>query len=172
GLMTFLPLYLTAVRGVSPSLAGGIVTAMLLVGILGSLAGGRLADRYPRRKVMIGALAPLPFLLAGFCCFESPLGLILLGGATAGSLAAYTVGVVLGQEYLPGREGIAMGVTIGLAASVGGAGLPLLGLVADRWGLQAVLWVLAALPALAIAVALTLPKEPRPARPEGAPAHA
>jgi FSR family fosmidomycin resistance protein-like MFS transporter len=165
GLMTFVPLFLTQARGLPPQAAGAVVTGMLLVGILGSIAGGRLADRHGRRKVMIGALAPLPFLLLGFCWVTGPLGLLFLGAATAGSLAAYTVAVVLGQEYLPGREGIAMGITIGLAASIGGAGLPLLGMVADRWGLLAVLWVLALVPVAALAVAFTLPKEAGEASP-------
>lgn len=165
GLMTFVPLYLTAARGVSPRLAGGVATAMLLVGILGSIAGGRLADRYGRRRVLIGSLVPIPLFLLAFCWIEGPVAFLFLGAAMAGSLAAYTVAVVLGQEYLPGREGIAMGVTIGLAASIGGGGLPLLGMVADRWGLLSVFWVLALVPIAALAVARTLPREPRAARP-------
>jgi FSR family fosmidomycin resistance protein-like MFS transporter len=68
----------------------------------------------------------------------------------------------MGQEYLPGREGIAGGVTMGLAIGVGGAGVPLLGALADRQGVASVFPVLAALPLLAAALSLTLPG-PRPA---------
>ena len=66
----------------------------------------------------------------------------------------------MGQEYLPGREGIAGGVTMGLAIGLGGAGVPLLGLVADRWGVTSVFGPVAALPVLAAALALTLPGRP------------
>ena len=66
----------------------------------------------------------------------------------------------MGQEYLPGREGIAGGVTMGLAIGLGGAGVPLLGLLADRWGVASVFGPLAALPLLAAALVLTLPGRP------------
>ncbi|MGZ5431235.1 MAG: MFS transporter, partial [Thermoanaerobaculia bacterium] len=81
------------------------------------------------------------------------------------------VAVVMGQEYLPGREGIAGGVTMGLAIGVGGAGVPLLGALADRLGVSAVFPVLAALPVLAAALSLTLPG-PRPALKREAPSAA
>ena len=43
--------------------------------------------------------------------------------------------VVLGQEYLPNRVGMASGVTLGLAVSVGGMCAPLLGRLGDRYGM-------------------------------------
>ena len=43
--------------------------------------------------------------------------------------------VVLGQEYLPHRVGVASGVTLGLAVSVGGMCAPFLGRLADWQGL-------------------------------------
>ena len=72
-------------------------------------------------------------------------------------MGTYSVAVVMGQEYLPGREGIAGGVTMGLAIGIGGVGVPLLGALADRRGVAAVFPVLAALPLLAAALSATLP---------------
>ena len=43
--------------------------------------------------------------------------------------------VVLGQEYLPHRVGMASGVTLGLAVSVGGMCAPLLGRLGDWYGM-------------------------------------
>jgi FSR family fosmidomycin resistance protein-like MFS transporter len=161
GLVSFVPLYLVEVRGIPKEQAALAVTAMLLAGAVATLAGGRLADRFGRRAVLVGALLPLAPLLVFFLHAPGIAGLatlVLIGGCT---VATYSVAVVMGQEYLPGREGIAGGVTMGLAIGVGGAGVPLLGALADHQGVASVLPVLATLPLLAAALSLTLPG-PRP----------
>ena len=48
-------------------------------------------------------------------------------------------------------------VTLGLAVTAGGLAAPILGAVADRWGIGAPLLVVSALPLLAVALAVTLP---------------
>jgi FSR family fosmidomycin resistance protein-like MFS transporter len=68
-----------------------------------------------------------------------------------------SVQVVLGQEYLPGRVGMASGVTLGLAVSVGGMVTPLLGRWADRQGVGMVLVALLGVQLLALALAFALP---------------
>ena len=74
----------------------------------------------------------------------------------------------MGQEYLPNRVGTASGVTLGLAVTAGGVAAPILGAVADRWGIGAPLLVVSALPLLAVALALTLPDSRAGAAPEAA----
>ena len=84
----------------------------------------------------------------------------------AAVIATFSVTVVMGQEYLPGRIGVASGVTLGLSIGLGGLGAPLLGVVADAWGLPTTtLYVIAALPLLALAMIGTLPP-PRTRRAE------
>jgi FSR family fosmidomycin resistance protein-like MFS transporter len=80
--------------------------------------------------------------------------LALVGAATVGT---FGVTVVMGQEYLPGRIGLAAGVTMGLSIGLGGVGAPLLGLLADAGGLKTTMLAVAALPVLGLALALTLP---------------
>ena len=65
--------------------------------------------------------------------------------------------VVLGQEYLPNRVGLASGVTLGLAVSVGGMCAPLLGRLADRHGMGVVVAILLGLLALAAVQTYALP---------------
>ena len=65
--------------------------------------------------------------------------------------------VLSGQEYLPSSMGTASGVTLGLAVSVGGVVTPGLGAIADQVGLRPTLLLLAALPVVMVALALTLP---------------
>src|SRR6185503_15564959 len=65
--------------------------------------------------------------------------------------------VVLGQAYLPSRYGLASGVTLGLAIGIGGLEATALGVVADAWGLHAVLWTIALIPLPSILLAVSLP---------------
>ena len=171
GLVSFVPLYLVTVRGVPKEKAALAVTAMLLAGAVATLAGGRLADRFGRRAVLVCFLLPLAPLLVFFLREPGLAGLASLVLIGAGTVGTYSVAVVMGQEYLPGREGIAGGVTMGLAIGIGGIGVPLLGALADRQGVAAVFPVLAALPLLAAALSATLPG-PRPALRREAPSAA
>ena len=157
GMVTFIPLYFRNVLHASRTLGAGALTAMLLGGACGTLIGGPLADRFGRRAVLMGSMiltAPLvvAFLLVG----RGPaVALAALIGAV--TIATFAVTIVMGQEYLPGRLGMSAGVTIGLSIGLGGAGAPLLGLLADAHGLRAVFEVIAGLPVLALLLTLALP---------------
>ena len=160
GLAAFIPLWLVSARGVPRGRATLALTVMLLAGAVATLVGGRLADRFGRRRVLVGSLLPLAPLILLTLRTPGPAVLLPLAATGAFSIASYSVAVVMGQEYLPGREGIAGGVTMGLAIGLGGAGVPLLGLVADHWGVAAVFGPIAALPVVAAALALALPGRP------------
>jgi FSR family fosmidomycin resistance protein-like MFS transporter len=157
GLNTFIPLYWAGVLHGSKAGGGFALTVMLTAVVAGTLIGGRMADRYGRRVVVIASFALL-----------SPLLLLFLGAhalGTAGMLlvpvgialaASTSVMVVMAQEYLPDRIGLAAGVTQGLSMTVGGMLMPAFGAVADHYGLRSALILLAAVPALAFAMSLTL----------------
>jgi FSR family fosmidomycin resistance protein-like MFS transporter len=69
--------------------------------------------------------------------------------------------IVLGQEYLPNRIGIATGVTMGLAVSVGGLFSPVFGRIGDVFGLAASMWTIVGLTCAALTFALFLPPHAR-----------
>jgi MFS transporter, FSR family, fosmidomycin resistance protein len=161
GLNTFIPLYWIGVFHQPPGVAGAALATLLVVGTVGTLLGGRLADRIARRTVVVAAVALTTPLMVLLVAMPAPLAanlvLVPLG------LALYvpsSIIVVMGQEYLPGRVGTASGVTLGLAVSVGGVAAPALGLVADHAGLRAALALLVVLPAVATVLALSLPRQP------------
>jgi predicted MFS family arabinose efflux permease len=52
---TFLPLYLTHDLGMSSTSVGLVFTAMMIGSIFGPMLGGKLADRWHPRKVLLGA---------------------------------------------------------------------------------------------------------------------
>ncbi len=166
GFNTFLPLYWVNVLNLSPQ-QGGLALALYLgLGLLGVLMGGRLADRVGTRRLTLWAtLAVCPVLLLFLSAHQVlpaiillvPLGLIV---ASPGSSL-----VVMGQDFLPNHIGVASGVTIGLSVSVGGAAAPLLGQLADQYGLQTAMTAMAFLPILAAILIWTLPKASRPLAP-------
>jgi FSR family fosmidomycin resistance protein-like MFS transporter len=162
GVSSFLALYVLQQLRTSPSTGAAAVTVMFAAGVVGTLVGGRLADRVGRVAAMqAGYLLSLPGL-AGLLL--APNLAVALGSVALLGIAIYlpvSVQVTLGQEYLPNRVGTASGVTLGLAVSAGGVVAPLLGLLADAHGLPLTLGVLLVLPALALLLTRRLPETVR-----------
>jgi FSR family fosmidomycin resistance protein-like MFS transporter len=157
GLLAFVPVWFVTTLGTSEAAGNGALTAMLAAGAVGTVIGGRIADTVARRTILLGALALAGPALVAF--IQAPIGLAFPLIALTGMLVVgtFAITVVLGQEYLPNRLGMASGVTLGAAIGVGGAIAPLLGVLADAQGIEAAMWTIAALPPAALAVGLTLP---------------
>ncbi len=157
GLQAFIPAYFIAHFGASTGAANAALSVLLIAGAFGTIAGGRLADRIGRRPILGGCMAVLPPLIA-LVLVSGPIGgfllMALVGFFTIGN---FSITVVLGQEYLPHRIGIASGVTLGAAIGVGGVTAALLGVLADAAGLTPVMLVIAAFPLGGLACALALP---------------
>jgi FSR family fosmidomycin resistance protein-like MFS transporter len=169
GFVTFIPLYYIHILHSSKATGNTALSAMLLGGALGTLLGGRLADRFGRRAVVVGSMLLLPPLTVCFLECGPVVGIGVAAVIGAVTIATFAVTIVMGQEYLPGRIGVASGVTIGLSIGLGGVGAPLLGLLADADGLRAVFEAVAVFPVLALAVALALPRLPPAAGPDAVP---
>jgi FSR family fosmidomycin resistance protein-like MFS transporter len=163
GLITFVPLYYADVLHTSNTMGNAALTIFLVGGACGTLLGGPLADRFGRRPVVVGALALLPPIVLVFRFAPEAVATPLLFLAGACVVSTFSVTVVMGQEYLPTRIGLASGVTQGLSIGLGGVGASLLGFVADARGLPFTLDVIAALPLIGVAIALTLPSRRGPA---------
>jgi FSR family fosmidomycin resistance protein-like MFS transporter len=161
GLVAFVASYYERVLDVSPALGNTALTLMLFGGAAGTLTMGPLADRFGRRTVVGASMLVLPPLIFCFTLVGPFVGmalLVLVGAATVGT---FGITVVMGQEYLPRRIGLAAGITMGLSIGLGGIGAPLLGLIADARGLSFTVLVIALLPFLGLALAFTLPKGTR-----------
>jgi FSR family fosmidomycin resistance protein-like MFS transporter len=163
GLQSFVPVWFIHHFGTSEAVGNGALTAMLVAGAVGTLVGGRLVDRIGRRRVLVGSMGlQLPLLLAFMVAGGGVLATVLLAAIGFVTIMSFSVTVVMGQEYLPHRLGIASGVTLGFAIGVGGVAAALLGALADHAGLATVMWTIALLPIAGIAIVLTLPETKAP----------
>jgi len=168
GLFTFVPLYEIA-RGHSEARGTLLLSLFLLAGAIGTLFGGRFADRFGRRVVLLGSFVvatPLILVYAVAGGLVGEIALVLSGAAVIGT---FGVSLVLSQEYMPGRVGMASGLSIGLAIGLGGVAALTLGAVADAIDLETAVLATAAGPALAFFVTLLLPPSPRRRPPEPVP---
>jgi MFS transporter, FSR family, fosmidomycin resistance protein len=156
GLVTFVPLWAVSL-GHSKAYGNQQLTFMLLAGAIGTLAMGPLADRVGRRPVLVGSIAAtvpltLVFLAAGG--FVGAIALALVGACVIGT---FGVTMVMSQEYLPTRIGLASGLSIGMSIGLGGIAAVALGALADTVDLRTSMYVCAVVPLAAAALALTLP---------------
>jgi len=158
GLNTFLAVYFMDRWGLDAAQGSRALVVFLGTSIFGTLLGGSLADRFGRRTVIrTGFAGAVVFLALFVSSSDRNWALALLVPLAICIFMPTSVLVVLGQEYLPRRVGMASGVTLGLAVSAGGMCAPLLGRLGDRQGLGFVLLLLLVLLLAATGQAFALP---------------
>jgi FSR family fosmidomycin resistance protein-like MFS transporter len=156
GLVTFVPLWEVSL-GHSAAHGNHLLSLMLLVGGLGTLAAGPLADRVGLRPVLVGSLLACPPLIFVFILVGGVPGAIALAGVGCCVIGTFGVTMVMSQQYLPSRIGMASGLSIGLSIGLGGIAAVALGALADTVDLQAALYVCAVAPLAGLALTLLLP---------------
>lgn len=157
GLSTYIPLYYINHLNGSPLYASYLLTIFMLGGVLGTFLGASLSDRLGRKTIILLSML-ISFPLIALIPFTSGLVTLLLVSAVGFALiSSFATTVVLAQEMMPHRIGMAAGLTIGFSIGLGGLGATLLGAFADHYGLANVFTVLAVLPLLGTFFALRLP---------------
>ena len=145
-LLTFLPLFLAREMGWSPVWTGGAMFVLQAAGLAASPIAGHLSDKLGRRSVLMTSMAMTALVLVfmavagksqAFVFFIAVLGFFL-----------YAIRPVVQAWILESTPKNMGGSSIGIlfgAQSLGAAVSPLLGgLIADRWGLSATFYFLAA----------------------------
>ncbi|MFC4496822.1 MFS transporter [Streptomyces ovatisporus] len=148
GLSTFIALYVRQRTGGGATVGTAALTVLYLGGAVGTVAGGKLAHRFGRVRVVQWSYTLTVLAVAGVVLVPGPSVLVFVALASAGLYVPFSLHITLGQDYLPRRVGTAGGVTLGLTVSVGGLASPFIGAVADATSLQTALAPLIALPAL------------------------
>jgi len=159
-LESFVPTWYASL-GYPASFYGPLATTVVLASAAGTIGCGSLADRYGRKAVIIGALIlTIPAVLL-FARFPGPLG--FLSGALVGLSASSTgpLTLVMAQQLMARRAGMASGLILGLGFVTGAIGVPITGMLADSFGMQTAIEAQVLLVVATIGLALLLPSEGR-----------
>lgn len=159
-LMTFLPLYCVYTLGQNEAVGSFSLTLLAAVGIFTNWIGGYAADRWGNAIVLRMAMILVGLAMIAFNLNQNLLLMYLLVGISGFALYA-SVGpmVVLGQTYLAKNIGMASGVTLGIGFSAGGVMAPILGWIADSYGLAYVFYTLPLLALLGTIATFTLKEQ-------------
>jgi FSR family fosmidomycin resistance protein-like MFS transporter len=161
---TFVPVMLTR-KGFSVGQAGTAVAVYLFASGIGGFFGGPTADRFGAKKVIaLSLVMATPFLvIAPFLSGWWFVVLLAIGGFFLQS--TLPVNVTFGQSLVPVSAATVSSIMMGFGWGTGGLSVPIVGLIADRIGIEPTLSGLAVVPLLAAACALPLPGRARVATP-------
>ena len=158
---TFVPVLLTR-RGLSLAQAGTAVSIYLIAVGLGGFIGGPSADRFgPRRVIILSLVSSVPFLIDRADASRLAFVMVL---AIGGFLLQSTlpVNVTFAQLIAPISAATVSSLMMGFAWGTGGLSVPLVGMMADRFGIERALTVMSALPLVAALLAVSLPSRKQP----------
>jgi FSR family fosmidomycin resistance protein-like MFS transporter len=155
---SFIPV-LYAQVGYSLIAVGAVVSIFTVAGAMSGLLAGHLSDRIGYKPLFYyahGLATPSLFLL-----LYLPGNWIYISAFLAGtfSMATMPLGVAMAQELAPRGKSMVSSLMMGLAFGLGGMMAPLTGKFADIFSIQAVLYALAVIPFLTIALVSMLPEK-------------
>jgi FSR family fosmidomycin resistance protein-like MFS transporter len=157
GFMTFTPTLLTR-SGFTIAEASTAVSLYLFASGVGGFLGGPLADRVgPRRVIVWTMIASVPFM--ALAPHLAPIGftaMLAIGGLLLQS--TLPISVTFAQSFVRGGAATVSSLMMGFAWGMGSLTVPLVGMGADRFGIQPTLAVVAFIPLLGAALAWQLPE--------------
>jgi FSR family fosmidomycin resistance protein-like MFS transporter len=158
GMQAYIPTWYKEM-GYSSLFYSALVTVLLVSTALGTVGSGTIADKRGRKfPLVMSSLLSVPTLLL-FAQFPGRGAFVT--AALIGFLAASTLPLllVIAQELMAGRAGLASGLIMGLGFTMSAIGIPITGAVADAWGIQNAMRFQALIGATTIIFALLLPTE-------------
>jgi FSR family fosmidomycin resistance protein-like MFS transporter len=145
--------------GVSVQDAQLLLFLFLGASAAGVFLGGPIGDRFGARIVIwfsILGVIPFALLLPYANLFWTSVLVVLIGFIFSSAFSAI---VVFAQELVPGRVGLIAGMFFGFAFGFGGIGAAVLGVFADREGIEFVYRICSYLPLLGL-LTILLPRLP------------
>ncbi len=131
----------------------------MLASAVGTVGCGSLADRYGRRTVTLVTLVLSAPAILLYTMFPGPWAFataILIGFLSASTAPLM---LLMAQQLMASRAGLASGLVMGLGFVTGAVGVPINGAIADAIGLQSSLMTHVILVLATVAVAWFLPTE-------------
>jgi len=158
GVLTFVPLWEVSL-GHSKSYGTALLWSTLLIGGIGTLAAGPIADRIGLRTVLLGANVAICPLMLVFVIVGGAAGAVALAFVGIAVIGTFGITMVMAQQYLPTRIGTASGLSIGFSIGLGGIAAVMLGGIADSIDLRTALLVSASGAVVATVLTVLLPRE-------------
>ena len=143
---SFYTFYLMEKFGLSIPSAQMMLFIFLLASAAGALIGGIVGDRIGRYRIIwISVLGPLPLtlILPHVDLFWTGVLTVMINLIMASAFASILIYAI---ELLPNRIGLIGGLFYGLNFGLGGIAAALLGVLADRYGVQTVYYLCSFLP--------------------------
>jgi FSR family fosmidomycin resistance protein-like MFS transporter len=155
---TYMP-FLLRQDGYGLAETGNVLTVFLLLGGLGGLAGGYMAERVSGRAVTFySGLFAGPLMMGAFLT-SGPVSMVLLGMGGFVLLSTIPVNVAMAQELVPGQTSTVSALMMGAAWGVGALAPPLLDNLVPLVGRRNVLVIMAAATLFSAVCAYMLPRD-------------
>ena len=158
GISTYLPLYFMKFRGFEAVFSSSLVSGFLLGGVAGTYVGSVLSDRLGARKILLGSITlSIPAI---YCITIATTKLFAMASVVIAGfciIGSFATTIIIAQCMMPNNVGMASGLTIGLSVGLGGFGVTILGVLADKFGLPMVMQLLVWLPIVAAITAIWIP---------------
>jgi FSR family fosmidomycin resistance protein-like MFS transporter len=155
GTTTFLPVLWHA-RGHGLTEGAALITVMLVVGIIGNVGGGHLADRIGRRPILFGSSILAAALLALFLLSAGVVQWVVLGLLGIALFATLPVGILIGQDIFPENRSLGSGIALGFSNGLAALGIVVLGLLSSVVSPAGILWLLVGVTLVAALLSLRL----------------
>ena len=142
---SFIP-FLILERGGEIIASGTAIFMLQFFGAIGGVAGGWLSDRFGRMGLILLSLGLAPIFFIGSLYLPGLWIFPLLAAGGFLMLSSNPVSVAFAQELLPGNQGLAASLIVGLSWGLAGLTISLVGLSADSFGILETLTVVSLLP--------------------------
>jgi len=141
---------------------GTVIALFSFCGGISSFIGGHLSNYFGRKNIMIYSLLPAIPCLIGTLIFLKTIpmlafGLFVLSGFLL--MSSTSVNMVIAQKAAPENKGLLSGLTGGLCWGIAGIIQTPIGFMANSFGIENILLILAFLPILGAISAFFIPKE-------------
>ncbi len=144
------------------SLIGGasLISVLLVVGVIGNMSGGLIADRFGRPVVLVGSSLLTALLIAVWLTSAGWISWVVLGLLGIALFSALPVSILAGQDIFPENRSLGSGIALGLGNSLGALLLLAFGFETPALGLHAALWTLPPVALVCAFLAARLPSAP------------
>ncbi len=154
GVRMFLPIRIAS-EGGEIGMVGTVLFLIMLSSTISMVLIGKIADRWGKKRVLLGVMALTPLSLLAGVYTENWVSIFYFLIGTSAINATLPVTAAIAQEMVPNSRGMASSIVMGLSWGFGNMLMAPLGKIGDLFGVQTTLLVVAFLPLIALPLLYT-----------------